>query len=92
MDEQARNRRLAANIAAGRSPLDGEIVATLRKYVEANLDVPGPRVGQLLDERDQLAAEVARLRAMERRAQALLSNPDEDEAWQHAARHILGEA
>lgn len=35
---------------------------------------------------------VAELVAMRERARALLANPDEDEAWQNAARHVLGEA
>lgn len=36
-------------------------------------------------------AELVELRAMRERARDLLANPDEDEAWQHAARHILGD-
>lgn len=50
MDEQDRNRRLVANIAAGRSPLDAEIEKTLHDTAAANLDIPGPRALQLLDE------------------------------------------
>lgn len=49
-----RNRKLAANIAAGNSPLDLKLEQTLRANAEANLDVPGPRVVQLLDEVDRL--------------------------------------
>lgn len=48
--EQLRNRRLAANIAAGSSPLTPELIETMRRNAAANLDVPGPRVLQLLDE------------------------------------------
>jgi len=36
--------------------------------------------------------EVERLRPIEQRARDVLANPDEDEAWRHAARHLLGEA
>jgi hypothetical protein len=56
-----RNRRLAANILAGKSPLDDAMLRTLRANALADLNVPPPRVLQLIDEID-------RLRVIEQRA------------------------
>jgi hypothetical protein len=84
-DEQARNRRLATNIAAGRSPLDDEVLGVLRRYVAANLDVPGPRVGQLLDE-------IERLREVKRRASEIARPSAGFTVIEQAnARYILGD-
>ena len=49
-----RNRRLAAGIARGDSPLDDMLIETMRKNGEALLDVPGPRVVQLVEEIERL--------------------------------------
>lgn len=56
-----RNRKLAAAIAAGHSPLDDQIVGTLAAQAAALLDVPGPRVTQLLAELDAARARIAEL-------------------------------
>lgn len=44
-----RNGRLAARIRAGRSPLTPEMIETIRANANADIDIPGPRVLQLLD-------------------------------------------
>jgi hypothetical protein len=49
MDEQERNRRLVAAIKAGQSPLDEDMLRIMRGMAAANLDIPGPRVIQLID-------------------------------------------
>lgn len=82
VETQRRNERLARNLDAGRSPLSDEVVATLRGFAEANLDVPGPRVLQLL-------AELDRLRAIEQAALAYVDAPLDPlrvEALVHALR------
>lgn len=61
-DEQDRNRRLADRIATSGAPLDDEMIATMRQMAGANLNVPGPRVVQLLAEFDRLRAELAETR------------------------------
>lgn len=58
-----RNRKLAAAIAAGHSPLDDQIVGTLAAQAAALLDVPGPRVTQLLAELDAARARITELEA-----------------------------
>lgn len=60
-----RNRRLAANILAGRSPLDGEMLRTIRADALADLNVPPPRVLQLVDEVERLRAASVVLDALE---------------------------
>lgn len=62
-DEQIRNRRLADRIATHGAPLDDEMVVAMRQMASAHLNVPGPRVVQLLDEFDRLRARVAELEA-----------------------------
>ena len=74
--------RLTENIAAGRSPLDAEILETIRANAAVNLDVPPPRVLQLVDE-------VERLREIERRARIIADAEDEPQQVRRAAMHIL---
>lgn len=59
--EQARNARLAYRIESGLAPLTPAILSTLRAQAEANLDVPGPRALQVLDELERVRAAVRTL-------------------------------
>jgi hypothetical protein len=53
-----RTRRLAERIADGHGPLNDEIIETIRKNGQALLDIPGPRVVQLIEEIDRLRAQL----------------------------------
>jgi hypothetical protein len=66
-DEQERNRRLADRIADGKAPLDANMIRVAREMGAANLDVPGPRVVQIIDELEQLRAQRAAVLAIHQR-------------------------
>lgn len=57
--EVRRNRLAAENIAAGQSPLTDDILTLIRRNIAAHLDVPGPRVGQILADLDAARASLA---------------------------------
>jgi regulator of replication initiation timing len=78
-----RNGRLAANIRAGKSPLTPEMIETIRHNAKASIDIPGPRVVQLIDALDatraheaELEAEVERLRIENRQLRYRLDEMD----------------
>ena len=58
-EDIARNRHLAERIAAGASPLNDELIETMRQNGEAFLNVPGPRVVQLVEEIERLKRQAA---------------------------------
>ena len=83
-----RNKRLAESLAAGRSPLDDQIMWMLRSQVAAGFDIPGPRVGQLLARLDEVEG---RLRALRDAVVPSFPSSKTGNIVADVARYALGE-
>lgn len=86
-EERERNKSLAARIADGSDSLHGDldqVIELVELMAKAHLNIPGPRVLQLIEE-------IRRLRPMEYRAKARRNDQRTAVTYQ-VARTILGEA